>query len=44
MMAHPHDHDHACYEGIVYIGQLVEVDGGEVERVEALPCRRCAQE
>jgi hypothetical protein len=26
-----------------YIGHLVVADGGEeVERVEALPCRRCA--
>jgi hypothetical protein len=35
---------HACYEGVVYIGHLVVADGGEeVERVEALPCRRCAE-
>ena len=32
---------HACYEGVVYIGHLVTGDDGEeVERVEALPCRR----
>jgi len=35
---------HACCEGVVYIGHLVVADGGEeVERVEALPCRRCAE-
>ncbi len=34
---------HACYEGVVYIGYVVVVaDGEEVETVEALPCRRCA--
>jgi uncharacterized protein YciI len=33
---------HACYEGVVYIGHLVEEDGEEVEVVEAVPCRRCA--
>jgi hypothetical protein len=33
---------HACYEGVVYIGRLVEEDGEEVEVVEAVPCRRCA--
>ncbi len=34
------------YEGGVYIGHLVEDPGTEeeVERVEALPCRRCAEE
>ncbi len=34
----------ACYEGIVYIGHLVEVDGEEVEVVEDVPCRRCNRE
>ena len=33
---------HACYEGVVYIGRLVEEDGEEVEVFEAVPCRRCA--
>jgi hypothetical protein len=35
---------HACYEGVVYIGHLVEDPGTgeEVEVVEAIPCRRCA--
>jgi hypothetical protein len=46
--AHPstedHDHLHACLDGVVYIGLLVEEDGEEVEVVEAVPCRRCAGE
>jgi hypothetical protein len=35
---------HACYEGVVYMGHLVEDPGtGEqVEVYEAVPCRRCA--
>jgi hypothetical protein len=44
--AHPstedHDHPHACYDGAVYIGHLAEEDGEEVEVIEAVPCRRCA--
>ena len=32
---------HACYEGVVYVGHLVEEDGEEVEVLEAVPCRRC---
>jgi hypothetical protein len=36
---------HACYEGVVYIGHLVVGDDGEeVEILEAVPCRRCAEE
>jgi hypothetical protein len=36
---------HACYEGVVYIGHLVEDEcGEEVEVIEAVPCRRCAAE
>jgi hypothetical protein len=48
--AHPpteeQDHPHACLYGYVYVGYtaLDEVTGEEVERVEALPCRRCAEE
>jgi hypothetical protein len=34
---------HTCYEGVVYIGHLVEEDGEEVEVVEVVPCRRCAE-
>jgi hypothetical protein len=48
--AHPstedHDHDppHACNDGVVDIGHLVEDPGTgeEVEVIEAVPCRRCA--
>ncbi len=36
---------HACLNGFVYIGHMIEdEDGGEVEIVEAIPCRRCASE
>ncbi len=35
---------HGCYDGLVFIGHLVEgEDGEEVEVVEAVPCRRCAK-
>ena len=46
--AHPsskeQDHPHACHEGVVYVGHLVEDPGNgeEVEVIEAVPCRRCA--
>ena len=35
---------HACIEGVVYIGRLVEDPGSgeEVEVIEAVPCGRCA--
>ena len=35
---------HACTDGVVYIGHLVEDPGTgeEVEVIEVLPCRRCA--
>jgi hypothetical protein len=44
-----HDQDerpHACNDGVVYIGHLVEDPGTgeEVEVIEAVPCRRCAEE
>jgi hypothetical protein len=40
------DHPHACLNGYVYLGYIAldEETGEEVERVEALPCRRCAEE
>ena len=40
------DHPHACLNGYVYLGYTAidEETGDEVERVEALPCRRCAEE
>jgi hypothetical protein len=36
----------ACLDGVVYIGHLVEDPGSgeEVEVIEAVPCRRCAEE
>jgi hypothetical protein len=46
--AHPstedQDHPHACMNGYVYLGYTAidEETGEEVERVEALPCRRRA--
>jgi hypothetical protein len=38
------DHPHACLNGYVYLGYTAvdEETSEEVERVEALPCRRCA--
>ena len=35
---------HACTDGLVYMGHLVEDSGtgDEVEVVEAAPCHRCA--
>ena len=40
------DHPHACLNGYVYLGYTAtdEETGEEVEWVEALPCRRCAEE
>ena len=48
--AHPsaeeQDHPHACLEGYIYLGYTVldEETGDEVERLEVVPCRRCAEE
>jgi hypothetical protein len=48
--AHPstedQDHPHACLNGYIYLGYTVfdGETGEEVERVESLPCRRCAEE
>ena len=43
--AHPSTNEapHACYDGLVYIGHLVEDSeaGEEVEVFEAVPCRHC---
>jgi hypothetical protein len=43
---HDQDERHACSDGVVYIGHLVEDPGTgeevEVEVVEPVPCRRCA--
>ena len=43
-----HDQDerpHACTDGLVYLGYTAvdEETGEELERLEALPCRRCAE-
>jgi hypothetical protein len=39
------DHPHACLNGYIYLGYTAfdEEKGEEVERIEALPCRRCAE-
>ena len=39
-------HPHACSEGVVYMTYTVhdEAIGEEVERIEAIPCRRCIEE
>ena len=35
---------HACMGGYVYIGHMIADEcGEEVEVVEAVPCRRCAE-
>jgi hypothetical protein len=38
-------HPHGCYEGMVYLTYTVhdEAVGEEVEKIEAVPCRRCAE-
>ncbi len=37
-------HPHACWAGIFYMTYTAydEAVGDEVERIEAVPCRRCA--
>ena len=37
-------HPHACTDGLVFLTYTVFDDevGGEVEKIEAIPCRRCA--
>ena len=48
--AHPptgeQDHPHACLNGYIHLGYTAfdEETGEEVERLEALPCRRCAED
>jgi hypothetical protein len=39
-------HPHACTEGLVYLTYTAYDDevGEEVERIESIPCRRCAEE
>jgi hypothetical protein len=38
------DHPHACSEGLVFLTYTIfdEAVGEEVERLEVVPCRRCA--
>jgi len=40
------DHPHACLNGYIYLSYTAfdRETGDEVERIEALPCRRCASE
>lgn len=39
---HPSTECFACYEGVVYIGHLVEDEDGDTAEVfEPVPCRRC---
>jgi hypothetical protein len=37
-------HPHACMDGLVFLTYTVFDDevGDEVEKIEAIPCRRCA--
>ena len=40
-------HPHACLDGFVYLGYVVESPDdldGEVAQYERIPCRRCAEE
>ena len=38
------DHPHACTDGLVFLTYTAfdEAVGEEVERLEVVPCRRCA--
>jgi hypothetical protein len=42
---HQDTHPHACMDGLVLLAYTVfdEEVGGEVERIESIPCRRCAE-
>jgi hypothetical protein len=39
-------HPHACWDGVVFMTymQFDEEIGEEVERLDIVPCRRCAEE
>jgi len=39
-------HPHACWDGLVFLAYTVfdEAVGEDVERLEVVPCRRCASE
>jgi hypothetical protein len=34
----------ACTNSWVFVGHLVEVEGEEVEVIEAVPCKRCEED
>ncbi len=38
------EHPHACNDGFVYVGHMIEdpETGEELEAFEAIPCRRCS--
>ncbi len=38
-------HPHSCWDGLVYLTYTVfdEEIGEEVEKLEVIPCRRCAE-
>ncbi len=38
------EHPHACLDGLVFLSYTAfdEAVGDEVEKIEAVPCRRCA--
>jgi hypothetical protein len=41
---HPTTECFACFEGLVYIGHLVEDEDGDTAEVfEPVPCRRCSR-
>jgi hypothetical protein len=42
---HEDTHPHACQAGLVYMTYTLhdEEVGEEVERIECIPCRRCAE-
>jgi hypothetical protein len=44
--APPDPHPHACWHGLVFLTYTVfdEELGEEVEEIETLPCRRCAEQ
>ena len=41
----PEEHPYACYDGVVFVGEMVVADDGdETESITSVPCRRCASE
>jgi len=35
---------HACMNGVVYVGHIIEEGGEEVEVIEGVKCRRCVEQ